>query len=159
MPTSALRTCRAVVVVAFALLVTTAAPARAAVAPVLECVALNSDGSFTAVYGVDNDGEQVTIPIGKDTNGRLDNYFSPDADRGQPTTFAPGRSVGVVSADAPDGKPLRWHLGDGTVTANRNDRPCSDQPAVPDVPGVLLAGLAASLGAGWAFRRVDPSRS
>ncbi len=141
-------------------IVSTAAPARAAaqIAPVLECVALNTDGSFTAVFGTDNEtGGDVVIPIGKKTNGKWSNAFDGMVDRGQPTLILAGRQPGAFTVTSPDGAVLRWELGDHLVTANRNDRPCSDQPAVPDVPAAVLGGVAALLGAGLGLRRTRRS--
>jgi hypothetical protein len=56
------------------------------VAPILNCVMRNANGSHTAKFGYDNStGAPVTIPVG------ANNYFTPGPrNRGQTTTFQPG---------------------------------------------------------------------
>jgi hypothetical protein len=56
------------------------------VAPILNCVMRNANGSYTAKFGYDNStSAAVTIPVG------ANNYFTPGAqNRGQTTTFQPG---------------------------------------------------------------------
>lgn len=153
--TTAMRRVAGVTASAVAVMVLGAGPAVADPAPVLECVAANPDGSYTAVLGVDNDGPSVTIPVGKDTNGKLDNRFSGGDDRGQPTLFPSGRSVGSFTLDVLDGKAVTWHLGSSKLKFDRDGTPCSDAPVAPDVPTVVLGAVAAAAGAAWAFRRVD----
>ncbi len=57
------------------------------VAPLLNCVVKNANGTYTAKFGYDNTtGAAITIPVG------ANNYFTPGAqNRGQVTTFQPGR--------------------------------------------------------------------
>lgn len=57
------------------------------VAPLLNCVMKNANGTYTAKFGYDNTtGAAVTIPVG------ANNYFTPgNQNRGQVTTFQPGR--------------------------------------------------------------------
>ncbi len=76
-----------------------------AVQPILECVADNGDGSFTAHFGYLNEGgASVTIAIGPD------NKFKPaPSDRGQPTVFLPGRVENAFSAVF-RGRRLVWAL-------------------------------------------------
>jgi xylan 1,4-beta-xylosidase len=87
------------------------------VRPVLECVAPNSDGSYTAHFGYQNDsGVAVNVPIG------AKNTFHPNPqDRGQPTAFQPGRQRRVFSVTF-DGSPLVWALDGRTATASDNPR-------------------------------------
>ncbi len=58
----------------------------ATVAPILNCVMRNANGSYTAKFGYHNStGAAVTIPVGNN------NYFTPGAqNRGQVTVFQPG---------------------------------------------------------------------
>lgn len=58
----------------------------ATVAPILNCVMRNQNGSYTAKFGYHNStGAAVTIPVG------ANNYFMPGAqNRGQTTVFQPG---------------------------------------------------------------------
>ncbi len=66
----------------------------------------NNDGTFTAYYGYRNmNPETVYIPIGDK------NYFSPGlADRGQVTTFYPGRQKYAFSVQMTAGEILNWNL-------------------------------------------------
>jgi hypothetical protein len=88
----------------------------APVQPILECVVENGPGDFVAHFGHLNENPvPITIPVGPD------NRFSPaPVDRGQTTTFPPGRSGFYPAAafQVPfDGSPLTWTLGspDGTT--------------------------------------------
>ncbi|MCU0492954.1 MAG: hypothetical protein MUD01_15290, partial [Chloroflexaceae bacterium] len=85
------------------------------VRPVLECVAANSDGSYTAFFGYRNDNiVPATVPLG------ARNRFSPEPqNRGQPATFAPGRQRKVFSV-AFDDNNLVWTLDGRTATASNN---------------------------------------
>ena len=103
--------------------------APAAVRPVLECVAPNPSGGYTAHFGYVNEGTTaVSVPVG-DRNG-----VSPgSANRGQPTSFAPGRTPRFPRAAFPldfDGRDLRWTITgpDGrtrTATASASSRRCT----------------------------------
>lgn len=83
-----------------------------AVSPVLEYVVDNCDGSFTAHFGYYNpEANDVSVPIGSN------NRFSiAPADRGQPTSFEPGRHYDVFTAVFPEGN-LVWSLDGRTATA------------------------------------------
>ncbi|MFW5748755.1 MAG: SpaA isopeptide-forming pilin-related protein, partial [Chloroflexota bacterium] len=100
------------------------------VSPVLECVIDNYDDTFTARFGYLNANDQsVDIPVGSD------NRFTGQQDRGQPTSFAPGRQVAVFSVDF-DGSNLVWTLRGPddrtrTATASANSTRCADQPPPP----------------------------
>jgi hypothetical protein len=97
------------------------------VAPVLECVANNDDGSYTAHLGYDNRGDaDVTIEYGdnnKITGGGTDGY-----NRGQPQQFSEGRNRDVVQIPF-DGTNLVWTLDGRTATANADSAPCDTEPA------------------------------
>jgi hypothetical protein len=88
------------------------------IGPVLECVADNGDGTYTAHFGYNNENAYVvTIPIGPR------NRFVPGAeDRGQPTTFQPGRVVDVVQVDFNGGN-LIWQLDGKSGTASSTGSP------------------------------------
>ncbi len=81
----------------------------APVYPAFEGWYQNDDGTATLLIGFfnSNQSETVDIPIG------AQNHFSPGSeDRGQPTTFPPGRSWGVFTIKVPgdfDGE-LSWTL-------------------------------------------------
>ena len=64
------------------------------ITPVVECVTRSGGGDFTVRFGYENPNPvAITIPVG------LGNFFAPlPIDRGQPTTFLPGRQQNVVTA-------------------------------------------------------------
>lgn len=104
--------------------------------PVLECVSANGDGTYTAVFGTNNPSAVTDAsPIGRA------NSFSPaPADRGQPTSIAPGRSVAVFSVVF-DGNNLVWSLNGRTSTASAGSRPCGAALNVAEAPQVAALGL------------------
>jgi YD repeat-containing protein len=88
------------------------------VRPVLEYVVDNPDGTFTAWFGYDNlNPTQVSIPFGHDNR-----FTPPPQDRGQPTTFLPGRREAVFSLNFTNGNPT-WRLDGESVSAGRNQKP------------------------------------
>ena len=96
------------------------APSPEKVTPILECVADNGDGSYTARFGYDNPNPFVVV-----VRADRDNSFQPPPvfRTGQPESFAPGRVVdwfGVLF----DGTGLTWVLDGHAVTANRNSPRC-----------------------------------
>ena len=113
-----------------------------ALRPVLECVAPNASGGYTAHFGYVNEGTTaVTVPVG-DRNG-----VAPGAvDRGQPTSFAPGRTPRFPRAAFAldfDGRDLRWTITgpDGrvrTATASASSRRCAPL-ADPEAPRLRFA--------------------
>jgi hypothetical protein len=101
------------------------------VKPVLECVWKQTDGTYLALWGSDNPNQFTRLaPLGSK------NAFTPaPADRGQPTSFAKGRSYGTFVTSF-DGANLTWTLEGSAVTASKNSPKCSDVP----VPVVGSAG-------------------
>lgn len=102
------------------------------VGPILECVRLNNDGSYTAVFGYLNENAgTVVIPVG------VNNGLNPNTQNGLlPTTFLPGRQVAAFEIPF-DGNNLVWTLQgpDGisrTVTASANSSACP-----PDCPSLM----------------------
>ncbi len=94
-----------------------------AVKPVLECVAANPDGTFTAKFGYLNQNSvPVTISVGN-------NKFTPlPQDRGQTTEFQPGRIRFAFEVPF-NGNNLVWTLkgpdnSGRTSTASRNSARC-----------------------------------
>jgi hypothetical protein len=110
---------------------------------ILECIILDGDSGFVAVFGYQSDeSKPVELAIGKD------NKFSPKPeDRGQPTTFGPGRHQNVVKVESP-GSALTWHVPGSNGVANKYSRQCS-APPVPtgnDRPqAVVLIAAAAGV--------------
>jgi hypothetical protein len=136
-----------------------AAPVAAAgtVRPLVECVFAESDGSYTAVWGYENNTGAVTeIAVG------TGNKFDPKPEgRGQPTRFEVGRQYNVFTTNW-EGTNLTWKLDGNADTASRNAKACANPP-VPqgsDSPQalVLIAGTAgvvvvAGGASGWMLRR------
>jgi|CXWL01.1.fsa_nt_gi hypothetical protein len=93
--------------------------------PIVECVIDNKDDTFTAYFGYQNSySVPVTIPVG------ASNKFSPTPqDRGQPTTFVPGRTPvwpdAAFSATAFDWQTLKWTLDGKSASATDKSPPCS----------------------------------
>lgn len=119
-----------------------AAPAAGAkdVTPIFECAAPNSDGSYTAFFSYDNRStEEVQAPVGGQNQ-----FTSPPKDRGQPTTFAPGRHVAVFGTRFQAGDTPQWHLGNKSAKANTTTL-CS-APAELAENSTWLALPAASVG-------------
>ena len=98
----------------------------ASVRPIMECVVNNFNGTYTAYFGYLNENDfAVDIPIGDE------NYFHPDPqDRGQPTTFDPGRTPywpnAAYSTVFGEDQTLVWHLDGRTATASSGSVPCSN---------------------------------
>ncbi|HEX3557099.1 MAG TPA: SdrD B-like domain-containing protein [Thermoanaerobaculia bacterium] len=122
--------------------------------PIFECVAPNADGTYTAYFGYLNpNSSSITIPIGSG------NMFSPaPADRGQPTTFNPGRTPFWPNAAFSvvfDGNNLVWTLNGLTATASRNSTPCSNHVFINkkwlDAQGQVLAQPPANLPANFSI--------
>src|SRR5262249_38040300 len=82
----------------------------------------NGDDTFTALFGLDSGCAQtITIPLG------TDNRFSPSpTNRGQPTSFAPGRTpfpAGDLRVTW-SGSSLAWTLTGKTATATHGSPRC-----------------------------------
>ena len=90
------------------------------VIPILECVAENSDGTFTAYFGYENPNTYVVVIDSRHQNTF---YPAPTFRTGQPEYFAPGR-IEDFFAVLFDGKDLKWTLEGSAVTANRNSPRC-----------------------------------
>jgi hypothetical protein len=94
------------------------------ISPVLECVSVNRDGTFTAHFGYSNqNGYPVQIPVGKD------NYFAGSVqDRGQPTAFDLGRTAYYPNAKFRvrfnANERLVWNLTGRTSTAFPGSKRC-----------------------------------
>jgi hypothetical protein len=97
------------------------APEPEKVVPILECVAENSDGTYTAHFGYNNPNPFV---VGLDAKNH-ENKFEPAPNfrTGQPEGFASGRVKDWFSVLF-DGNGLTWLLDGGVVTANRNSPRC-----------------------------------
>ena len=123
-------------------------PASAAgtVTPLLDCVAKNGDGSYTAVLGYANTtGRSQTIAYGRN------NLITPSRyDRVQPTTFASGTYHGVFTvtiAAADVWSDPAWRLDGDTVNyLDVTSAPCppsTQMPSVGNGTGTAIGLLAA----------------
>jgi hypothetical protein len=139
-----------------------AAPNRSAppdVVPLVDCVSVSSDGTWTAVFGYDNrTGSAVTIPVGPANQVTPTVYGTP-----QPRTFAPGLHHGAFAAVVTHGGGPMWHLGSENLAARKTDTACpapTQMPAEGSGTGaVVLLGLAGLTGAvllSRARRQVSP---
>jgi hypothetical protein len=118
------------------------------VTPVFECAQVNADGSSTAFFGyLSPSREPQQVELGSD------NRFSPSpADRGQPSTFSPGRHVSVFSVRVPVNGSVTWHL-DGNAASSSMGRPCSGNPVVSEFGTVGAAVVAVGLPVAVWYRR------
>ncbi len=123
-----------------------ATPAGAAVlrdsqpgGPILECSFKDSKtGKYNSLWGYENDtGKTYSVPV-----GTYNQFSSPSANAGQPTTFLAGRhdNVFVVTSTGSSA----WTLGTVTVTAP-STKTCATNP-VPFLPAgvptwVTVGGL------------------
>jgi hypothetical protein len=79
--------------------------------PVVDCLAENGDGTFTAYFGYKNSGSQLIIAAGANNSPSGTNFFSPGTSvNGQTTTFAIGEVKAAFSVNY-SGNELTWTLG------------------------------------------------
>ena len=97
------------------------APEPETVIPILECVAENTDGTFTAHFGYDNPNSFVVVVNAEDHQNKFEP--PPNFRTGQPEGFAPGRVEDWFRVLF-DGNGLTWVLDGHAVTANRNSPRC-----------------------------------
>ncbi len=138
----------AVLMAAAALAAVSATPARAQpskpadITPILECVFPLDGGQYVALWGYQNRGTNVDVPLG------TDNAFSPGAaNRGQPTSFLPGRNKGVFTTTF-DGSTLTWNLTGEQGAANNDSDRCKEDPVpigIDSPQAVVLIGAAAAV--------------
>jgi len=97
------------------------APEPEKIAPVLECVTDNADGTYTAHFGYENPNPFVAVVDAKDHQNKFEP--PPNFRTGQPEYFVPGRVTDWFSVLF-DGNGLTWLLDGNAVTANRNSPRC-----------------------------------
>jgi hypothetical protein len=124
-----------------------ASPAGAATAgtskdltPHFECAAPNSDGTYTAFFGYTSDATDAT----EAAIGAQNQFTTPPKDRGQPTTFSPGRHVAVFGTQFNAGDTPSWHLGTTTAKADATIL-CSAPPELSESSSWMALPVA-SLG-------------
>lgn len=118
------------------------------VAPLVECVSTQADGSLAAHFGYRNENAaDVTIPVGPH------NRFAPGpADRGQPRVFREGRSPLFPAAAfrvAFSGEALVWTVrspnGEVRAAAATRESPRCPGAAAPAEPGPKAPEAASPL--------------
>jgi hypothetical protein len=97
------------------------APEPEKIIPILECVAENGDGTYTAHFGYENPNPFVVVVDAKNHQNKFEP--PPTFRTGQPEAFAPGRVEDWFSVLF-DGNGLTWVLDGHAVTANRNSPRC-----------------------------------
>lgn len=112
------------------------------VTPVLECVAENPAGGYTARFGYINSDSEYrlasAIPVGEG------NSFSPSpVDRGQTTIFLPGTHSNVFSVDFSES--VTWTLGEHSVFASSEASPCETRNGIGLADQLVAQGLPEDL--------------
>jgi hypothetical protein len=98
-------------------------PACRDLAPVVECVWVEANGSRTIVWGYDNPSA-ITLHI--DIGAK--NKMSPGAeDGGQLTDFLPGRQLNAFVTNVP-GTSATWRLGNNTASLSGSTTACVTKP-------------------------------
>ena len=122
------------------------------VAPQLECVTVNGDGTYTALFGTENYWSiGVWMP-----HGSLNRVTPrPVAADPLPEWILPGRQVGVFTVTQEVGNPINYKLGVTSVQATSDSTPCNAAPQVAEAPFVVgLLGVAGALTA-LGYRRLS----
>lgn len=115
---------------------------------VFECVAVNADGTFTALFGSSNAAKTtVNIPAGSANN------LTPDVGATPPTSFAPGRSVGTFKVTWNGNATVVWHLPGGDASAKRTAKACNTAPVVSEARNNAILAIVAAAVALWWFNR------
>jgi hypothetical protein len=132
--------------------VASAAPSSVTpITPIVECVAVNSSGGYTAVLGYSNPSStSVTIPHGA-SNKLTPNKYDGD----QPTTFLPGRQRGVFSVTV-DHSNVKWRLQSLTLDLDEGVTPCPPSTQMPEQgngTGIAVGLLAGAVVGVFMIRR------
>lgn len=96
------------------------------VKPVLDCVAPNSDGTYTAYFGYNNkNGVNMSVPYGKKNKATL------DTQNRRPTELAPGEHSFQFGVTFTKKQTVSYtldagHGGSKTVTASKHSRACGE---------------------------------
>ena len=128
-----------------------------AVYPIVECVSASSN-TYTAVWGYNNQtGVTQTLAV-----GTLNNFLPTPQNRGQPTTFNPGRVDNVFSASWTGSSGyLYWELNNQNGAVASASSPACSKPPVPVWTAqtfvwlvVALLGVAIAWRLGWVPSRL-----
>jgi hypothetical protein len=121
------------------------------VAPQLECVTVNGNGTYTALFGTSN-YTSWTLNL---SHGLLNRVTPSSLNADPPESIAPGRQVGVFTVTQQVGQPIVYQLGFTNVRATSTSVPCTTAPQVAEAP--LVVGLLGIAGAGAVvgYRRLN----
>lgn len=116
------------------------------IAPELECVTVNGDGTYTALFGTSNyTSWTLWVPP-----GALNHVTPANLRVSPPEWIEPGRQVGVFTVTQQFGRPINYKLGITSVHASSDSVPCTNAPQVAEAPFVVgllgVAGAVAALG-------------
>jgi len=113
-------------------------PACRDLAPIVECIWSNGNGTSTIAWGYDNPTTHILrIDIGNK------NKMDPGAeDQGQSTLFAPGLHNNVFTTTVP-GTSSEWRLGNNKATASSSTAACPTKPvSMIGSAHALLVGIS-----------------
>jgi hypothetical protein len=153
--------CGAAIVVAAVAFIAWSSPADAQtndwdlIAPHVECVTVNGDGTYTALFGTSN-YTRFGLRV---SNGSFNQVTPSNLDVDPPTWIPVGREVGVFTVTQNVGQPINYKLGFTSVQATSTGVPCNTAPQVAEAPYVVgLLGVAGA-GAVIGYRRLGISSS
>jgi hypothetical protein len=119
------------------------------VTPTVNCISVNADGSFSALFGFSNTGLTTTL-----IKRGPDNQITPsNLDGAQPDTFAPGTTDGAFSLAIPAGGTATWTLhGNHQAVASISSPHCDPPVSLPQegnglglVIGLIVAAIVGTL--------------
>jgi hypothetical protein len=119
------------------------------VTPTVNCITVNADGSFSALFGYSNTGLTTTL-----IKRGPDNQIDPsNLDGAQPDTFAPGTTYGAFALTVPAGVAVSWILhGNNRAVADASSPLCGSPVSLPQegnglglVLGLIVAALVGTL--------------
>ena len=132
------------------------ANATGSLRPVVDCVASDGNGRFTAVFGYVNGGGRVNVPVGLDN--RIDDGLNP-IDRRQPTVFKKGRSTPTTGGTrVPFSGTVAWTLKGQTATATPGSPTCTKNlaPVVLDKFLRMEQGATGEINVDLSVDALDP---
>jgi hypothetical protein len=124
------------------------------VTPTVNCVTVNADGSFTALFGYSNTGTTQTLI----KRGPSNQITPSNLDGSQPDTFAPGTTYGAFSLTIAAGGTATWTLhGNRQAVATALSTRCGPPVSLPQEGnglGLVLGLIVAALAGTVAIRRI-----
>lgn len=113
-------------------------PACRDLAPIVECIWSNGNGTSTVAWGYNNPStHNLRIDIGNKNN------MGPGAeDQGQPTLFTPGSHNNAFTTTVP-GTSIEWRLGNNKASTSSSTPACPTKPvSMIGSAHALLVGIA-----------------